>query len=74
MEKKLNMVFARLLVLSATILLHGFMTMPKVNRYEMVQITDVNVAIIDHQNNEIYYKYFTPNEGPTNWEKLELPE
>lgn len=37
-------------------------------------MTDVNIAIIDHEKDEIYYKYISPNEGPTNWELLELPE
>lgn len=75
MEKKLNVVFVGLLVLSCSILLHGFMTMPKErNRYEMIKLTENNVAIIDHQNDKVYYKFFDSNEGPTNWELLELPE
>ena len=72
--KDKNIIFAGLLVLSSMILLHGFMTMPKQNRYEIVRINDVNIAIIDHEKDEIYYKYISPNEGPTNWELLELPE
>ena len=78
MEKKLNMVFAGLLVLSCSVILHGFMTMPKEsakqNRYEMIKLTENNIAIIDHENDKIYYKFFASNEGPTNWKLLELPE
>lgn len=74
MEKKLNMIFAGLLVLSTSILLHGLITTSKNNRYEMIKITDHNVAVIDHQNDRIYYKFFSPDETATNWKLLELPE
>jgi len=42
-------------------------------RYEIVQLNEVNFAIIDKQTNKIYYKYIAPNAGPNSWEEMELP-
>lgn len=42
-------------------------------RYQIIQLNEVNIAIIDKQTNKIYYKFIAPNEGPTNWEEMIIP-
>lgn len=43
-------------------------------RYQIVQISESNVAVIDNQTNKIYYKYISPSQGPTDWEEMVLPK
>ena len=42
-------------------------------RYTIVPLNEGNVAVIDHEQNRIYYKYIPSFEGPTNWTELVLP-
>jgi hypothetical protein len=42
-------------------------------RYQLVQLNSSNIAIIDNQTNKIFFKYISPNEGPSNWEEIVLP-
>ena len=44
-----------------------------VSRYQIVQLNECNIAIIDNQTSQIFYKFMAPNEGPTNWEEIIMP-
>ncbi|WP_312111131.1 hypothetical protein [Brevibacillus reuszeri] len=43
------------------------------NRYEFIRVNDNNVVLFDKQTGEMWRKFIPSNEGPTNWEKEDLP-
>lgn len=56
------------------VVIHAWITKPAHNRYEVVSLNDSNYVVIDHKENKIYQKFVLPNGGPTEFEKLVLPE
>ena len=43
-------------------------------KYQIVQLNEVNIAVIDKQTNKIYYKFIAPNEGPGEWREMVMPK
>ncbi|WP_103105641.1 hypothetical protein [Brevibacillus reuszeri] len=43
------------------------------NRYEFIRVNDNNVVLFNKQTGEMWRKFIPSNEGPTNWEKEDLP-
>jgi len=48
-------------------------TLKEEPRYQIVQLNESNIAVIDHQTNRIYTKFISPNEGPTDWREMVMP-
>ena len=61
-------------ILAFAILVHGFITAPKKNRYEVVGINDTNWVLIDNQSGKIYRQYIMSDGGPTDWTPIEFPD
>jgi hypothetical protein len=81
MEKKSSIinsviVFIGLVFLGFSIIFAANTLKPKElkeSRYQIVQLNEVNIAVIDQKTDKIYYKFIAPSEGPTNWEEMILP-
>ena len=68
-------VFAGLVILSLSIIYAANLMKPnEVSRYQIVQLNEVNIAVIDRQTNKIYYKVISPNSGPIDWQEMEMPK
>lgn len=81
MDKQSNfihsvIIFVGLVFLGFSIIFAANTLKPKVlkeDRYRIVQLNEANIAVIDKQTNKIYYKFIAPNEGPTNWQEMIMP-
>lgn len=68
-------IFAGLVFLGLCIVYASNSLTPKEeSRYQIIQLNESNIAVIDHQTNKIYTKFISPNEGPTDWREMVMPK